>query len=224
MSRSGEPDMPLGPGDDGLSEAAPSSPAAARPASPRRASPAKGGAGKGAGKGTGKGKGRRKASGGLSLAAMIGFSLAFLTLVLDQASKLYFLFVYDLPIREPVVVNPFLSLIVVWNRGISYGLFQQHSTLGRWILIVVSIAAAIGLSVWIRRTSAKLLAASLGLIVGGAVGNVIDRLAYGAVFDFIQFQVGGWSWYVFNVADAAIVAGVAGLLYDSFVLERRRKA
>ncbi|MBZ6076102.1 signal peptidase II [Microvirga sp. WGZ8] len=155
---------------------------------------------------------------------MIGFSLALLTLIFDQATKIYYLFVYDLPVREPVVLNPFLSLIVVWNRGISYGLFQQHTDLGRWILIVVSIAAAVGLSFWIRRTTAKLLAASLGLIVGGAIGNVIDRLAYGAVFDFIQFQIGGWSWYVFNVADAAIVAGVIGLLYDSFVLEKRRKA
>src|SRR3712207_4124698 len=111
---------------------------------------------------------------------------------------------------------------MIWNRGISYGLFQQNSELGRWVLIVVSILAAIGLSVWIRRTAARVLAVSLGLIVGGAVGNVIDRLVYGAVFDFIQIHWGEWSWYVFNVADAAIVAGVAGLLYDSFVLERKR--
>ncbi|HEU6441216.1 MAG TPA: signal peptidase II [Microvirga sp.] len=153
---------------------------------------------------------------------MLGFSAALITLILDQATKLYTLFVYDLPLREPVEFAPFINLIVVWNRGISYGLFQQDGDLGRWILIVVSILAAIGLSVWIRRTEAKLLATSLGLIVGGAIGNVIDRLAYGAVFDFIQFHIGDWSWYVFNVADAAIVAGVIGLLYDSFVLEGRR--
>jgi signal peptidase II len=154
----------------------------------------------------------------------VGFIVALLTLIVDQATKLYFLFVFDLPVREPVVVNPFVNLIVVWNRGISYGLFQQHTDLGRWILIGVSILAALALSVWIRRTQSRFLAASLALIVGGAIGNVIDRWAYGAVFDFIQFSVGGWSWYVFNVADAAIVAGVAGLLYDSFVLERRRIA
>lgn len=170
----------------------------------------------------GRGQGRRVQKGGLSMAAAIGFSLALVTLVLDQATKLYTLFIYDLPVREPVELTPFLNLIVVWNRGISYGLFQQSSDLGRWGLIVISILAAIGLSVWIRRTKGKLLAASLGLIVGGAVGNVIDRLAYGAVFDFIQFHIGTWSWYVFNIADAAIVAGVIGLLYDSFVLEARR--
>ncbi|WP_245571775.1 signal peptidase II [Microvirga subterranea] len=152
----------------------------------------------------------------------MGFAVALVTLLLDQASKLYTLFVYDLPVREPVELTPFLNLIVVWNRGISYGLFQQHTDLGRWILIVVSILASIGLGIWIRRTTARLLAASLGLIVGGAIGNVIDRLAYGAVFDFLQLHWGSWSWYVFNVADAAIVAGVVSLLYDSFVLEKRR--
>jgi signal peptidase II len=174
-----------------------------------------------------KGGGRSRSSktarsNGWSLAAILGFSIALITLVLDQATKLYTLYVYDLPMKEPVELNPFVNLIVVWNRGISYGLFQQDGDLGRWVLIIVSIIAAIGLSLWIRRTSAKLLAVSLGLIVGGAIGNVIDRLRYGAVFDFIQFHIGTWDWYVFNVADAAIVAGVVGLLYDSFVLEGRR--
>lgn len=166
--------------------------------------------------------GGRAARNGFPAAAILGFSFALITLILDQATKIYAYRVLDLPINEPIVLTPFLKLIVVWNRGISYGLFQQDGDLGRWVLIVVSILAAIGLSVWIRRTRAKLLAASLGLIVGGAIGNVIDRLWYGAVFDFIQFHVGDWSWYVFNVADAAIVAGVIGLLYDSFVLEGRR--
>jgi signal peptidase II len=170
-----------------------------------------------------KGSGRsRTAQRGLSVAAILGFSVAVITLILEQVTKLYSLFVYDLPVKEPVEFAPFINLIVVWNRGISYGLFQQNSEIGRWGLIIISILAAIGLSFWIRRTTAKLLAVSLGLIVGGAIGNVIDRLAYGAVFDFIQIHIGSWSWYVFNVADAAIVAGVVGLLYDSFVLEGRR--
>jgi signal peptidase II len=168
-----------------------------------------------------KGRAGAKAK-GLTWPARIGFAAALATLVLDQATKLYALFVYDLPVREPVELTPFLNLIVVWNRGISYGLFQQHTDLGRWVLIVISILASIGLGIWIRRTTGRLLAASLGLIAGGAIGNVIDRLAYGAVFDFLQLHWGSWSWYVFNVADAAIVAGVVGLLYDSFVLEKRR--
>jgi signal peptidase II len=172
----------------------------------------------------GSGEGRRVKGDRFVTPSRIGFVVALLTLIVDQATKLYTLFVFDLPVREPVVVTPFINLIVVWNRGISYGLFQQHTDLGRWILMVVSILAALALTVWIRRTKGRLLAASLALIVGGAIGNVIDRLAYGAVFDFIQMRVGDWSWYVFNVADAAIVAGVVGLLYDSFVLERRRLA
>lgn len=153
----------------------------------------------------------------------VGFVIAALAFAADQASKLTLLFIVDLPAREPVVLAPFASLIVVWNRGISYGLFQQHTEFGRWLLIVVSLAAALGLGFWIRRAEARLLAVALGLIVGGALGNLVDRLAYGAVFDFVYLHAAGYSWYVFNVADAAIVAGVAGLVYDSFTSERRSR-
>src|SRR5918998_2217812 len=154
--------------------------------------------------------------------AGLGALLALVTLALDQASKLYLLFAYELPLKEPLVLAPFLELIVVWNRGISYGLFQQESEFGRWVLLAVMIAAAVGLSVWMMRAASRLLAASLGLIVGGAVGNAIDRVAYGAVFDFVHVHVGSFSWYVFNIADAAIVAGVVGLVYDALVLDKRR--
>jgi signal peptidase II len=155
--------------------------------------------------------------------ARLGAVVAATTLVLDQASKLYLLFGYDLPVREPLVLAPFLELMVVWNRGISYGLFQQETEIGRWALIAISIAAALGLSLWIARVPSRLLAAALGLIVGGAIGNAIDRLAYGAVFDFVHVHVGSFSWYVFNIADAAIVAGVIGLVYDALVLDKRRR-
>jgi signal peptidase II len=154
--------------------------------------------------------------------AVLGALVALATFVVDQATKLYFLFVDVLSVREPVRLAPFLALIVVWNRGISYGLFQQHTELGRWALVALSLLAAAGLAVWIRRVQTPLLAATLGLIVGGALGNAVDRIAYGAVFDFIHFHVGSFSWYVFNIADAAIVVGVVGLLYDSLVLEKRR--
>ena len=152
----------------------------------------------------------------------LGALVVLATLALDQATKLYFLFADVLSQREPIRLAPFLDLIVVWNRGISYGLFQQHTELGRWALVAVSVVAGIGLSLWIRRAPNPLVAAALGLIVGGALGNAVDRVAYGAVFDFIHFHVGSFSWYVFNIADAAIVAGVVGLLYDALVLERRR--
>ncbi len=154
--------------------------------------------------------------------ARLSIIVALATLALDQASKLYLLFVFDLFLHEPVALGPFVELIVVWNRGISYGLLQQDTDLGRWLLTIFSIAVAIGLAVWMLRTPHRLLAASLALIVGGAIGNAIDRIAYGAVFDFVHVHVGTFSWYVFNIADAAIVAGVIGLVYDSFVLEGRR--
>lgn len=153
----------------------------------------------------------------------LGLAVAVITLALDQASKLWLLFGFNLPLREPVRLLPFFDLVVVWNRGISYGLFQQDGEAGRWALVVVSVLAAIGLGVWMLRAEGRLIAASLALIVGGAIGNAIDRVAYGAVFDFAHLHAGSFSWYVFNIADAAIVAGVAGLLYDSLVLDRRRR-
>jgi signal peptidase II len=152
--------------------------------------------------------------------ARLGLWTALATLVADQGSKLGLLFGYDLPGRDAVSLGPFVTLIVVWNRGISYGLFQQHTEIGRWLLTGLSLIAAVALFVWMRRTDNRLLSASLGLIAGGALGNAIDRLAYGAVFDFVHVHAGSFSWYVFNIADAAIVAGVAGLIYDSLFAGR----
>jgi signal peptidase II len=154
--------------------------------------------------------------------ARLGFWVALATFALDQASKLYLLYGYDLPVWEPLVLAPFLELVVVWNQGMSYGLFKQNTEVGRWALVAVQIAAAVGLSLWMVRASGRILVLSLALIVGGAAGNALDRIVFGAVFDFVHFHVGAWSWYVFNVADAAIVAGVIGLLYDALVLERQR--
>ena len=150
-----------------------------------------------------------------------GALVAVATFAADQASKLWLLFGYDLPMREPVAVTPFLNLIVVWNRGISYGLLQQGSDLGRWALVVLSIVATVAIAWWLRSAATRVLATALGLLAGGALGNAVDRAAYGAVFDFAQLHWGTWSWYVFNIADVAIVAGVVGLLYDSLVEGRR---
>lgn len=158
----------------------------------------------------------------MSRAARIGFLWAFLALVADQASKLFLLFLYELPLRYPITLGPFIDLTVEWNRGVSYGLFQQDSDLGRWLLIGVSVFAVIFMAVWMLRIQTTFLATSIGLIIGGAIGNGIDRIAYGAVFDFVHFHVGSFSWYIFNVADALIVFGVIGLMYDSFFLEKKR--
>ncbi|MER2251895.1 signal peptidase II [Methylorubrum podarium] len=151
-----------------------------------------------------------------------GLIAALATLALDQASKLWLYFGTDLVMTQPWRLAPFADFVVVWNRGVSYGLFQQEGGLGRWLLVGVSLAAAVGLSVWMYRAGSRLLTVALGLIVGGALGNAIDRAAYGAVFDFVHLHAGTWSWYVFNVADAAIVAGVVGLILDSLRPAGRR--
>lgn len=149
----------------------------------------------------------------------LGLAALAATFVLDQASKVWLIEGYDLPMRQPLVLGPYVTLTGVWNRGISYGLFQQYSELGRWLLAGLSVAAAIALTVWLTRTPKRLLALALGLIAGGAIGNAVDRVAYGAVFDFVHLHAGAYSWYVFNLADAAIVAGVVGLVYDSLVAD-----
>lgn len=147
----------------------------------------------------------------------LGALAAAATLAADQASKLYLLFVFGLPDRGIVPVTGFLDLVTAWNKGISYGLFQQESALGRYALLAFQIAATVFLAIWLWRAEQRWTALGLGLIIGGAIGNIIDRAAYGAVFDFVHLHLGDWSWYIFNVADAAIVAGVAVLLYETLV-------
>ena len=146
-----------------------------------------------------------------------GLAVALAVLFFDQAHKWWMLRVYDIPARGAVEITPFFDLVLVWNRGISYGLFQQNGDLGRWLLILFSAAAIIFLVFWLARAQASFAALALGLVIGGAASNLLDRLIHGAVADFFHFHAYGYSWYVFNFADAAIVAGVAGLLYDSFL-------
>jgi signal peptidase II len=135
----------------------------------------------------------------------LGLAVASATAFIDQANKLYMLH-----------VTPFFDMVLAWNKGISYGLLPQDSTLGRVALIAFAIVASLALIVWLARVTTPLAAVAIGLIVGGAIGNAIDRIAYGAVADFYAFHAFGFQWYIFNIADVAIVAGVIGLLYDSF--------
>lgn len=160
-------------------------------------------------------------------AARLGLVTALLIVAADQASKLWLLYVYELGRRGVVTLLPVLDLVLTWNYGISYGLFQQEGA-GRWVLIGIAVVAVVLLGLWLRRAETRLTALALGLIIGGAIGNAIDRLAYGAVADFVLFHVTTesfrFSWYVFNLADAAIVAGVVGLLYESFLATGAPKA
>jgi lipoprotein signal peptidase len=132
----------------------------------------------------------------------------------DQASKLWILDGLQLPLLGRVDLLPVLSLTMVWNQGVTFGMFKADGPWGPLLLVGVAIAIVVALAVWLWRAESRLVALSLGAIAGGAVGNVLDRLRFGAVVDFIHFHVGSWSWYVFNVADAAIVCGVAALVLD----------
>ena len=157
-----------------------------------------------------------------------GLTAALITAVLDQASKLWLLYGFDLGSRGRVPVLPFFDLVLVWNKGISYGLFAQDTALGQMLLLGFKIAAAVFLWVWLARAENRLMAVSLGLIIGGAIGNAVDRLAHGAVVDFALLHLTTakftFNWYVFNLADVAIVAGVVGLLYETLLGARAAKA
>ena len=151
--------------------------------------------------------------------ARSGFGLAAATLLADQLHKWWMIGLWKLPLGHRLPITPFLDLVYVVNPGISYSLLAN---LGQMPLIVFALISSLALAVWIVHAHSRLVAASLGLIAGGALGNAIDRLHLGGVADFFSLHAAGFYWYVFNIADVAIVAGVAGLLYDSIVVSRKK--
>jgi signal peptidase II len=158
----------------------------------------------------------------------LGLAVAVATAGIDQATKLWLLYGFDLAAKVPVRITPFLDLVLVWNKGISYGLFQQQSALGQAALLAIKAVAVTFLWMWLARTPSRLTAVALGLITGGAVGNAIDGFVHEGVADFVLFHITTqtihFNWYVFNYADAAIVVGVAALLYESLFPARAAKA
>jgi signal peptidase II len=144
-----------------------------------------------------------------------GMAAALLAAAADQLFKVWTIGALEASPAKKIVLAPFFDLVMAWNPGISYGLLKQDSDLGRWVLIAVSLSAVLGLSYWLAQLPHRLPALSLGLIIGGAAGNAADRIRFGAVADFFSFHVASFYWYIFNLADVAIVVGVAGLLLDS---------
>jgi len=153
----------------------------------------------------------------------LGLAAAVAAAAVDQAVKLWLLYGFGLTGRGRVPVTSFLDLVLAWNTGISYGLFQQADPLWQWVLLGLKAGAVALLLIWLARTRSRIVGVALGLIVGGAIGNAIDRAVHGAVMDFVLFHITTptWTfeWYVFNIADAAIVAGVIGLVYESLFLQ-----
>jgi signal peptidase II len=145
----------------------------------------------------------------------LGLAVAIAVLAADQASKYWILYVLRLPELRQVRLLPVLDLAMVWNRGVTFGLLNG---LGAWssaVLAALALCVVAALGWWMHRAESRLTAIALGAIAGGAVGNVIDRVRFGEVVDFIRAHVGVWSWPVFNLADSAIVCGVAALIIGS---------
>jgi lipoprotein signal peptidase len=155
----------------------------------------------------------------------LGAAAGLIVLAADQGSKWWVLHVLDLPSLGQVALLPMLNLTMVWNPGVTFGLLRADSWWGSLLLAAVAIGVVIALGFWLRRAESRMAAVSIGAIAGGAIGNVIDRVRYGAVVDFIHFYIpttsGEWSWYVFNVADASIVCGVAALVIETQWPKRR---
>ncbi len=151
---------------------------------------------------------------------LLGLAAAFFAALIDQIHKYWMLHVFGIEARQPVTLAPFLDVVMSWNHGVSYSLFPAHEAAGRALLLAGQGVIVAGLLWWMWRAQSRLTAIALGLVVGGALGNAIDRLARGAVADFFYLHttlpVGPLANYVFNVADVAITAGVALLLFESF--------
>lgn len=142
-----------------------------------------------------------------------GLIVAVLVLVIDQASKFYLV---DLMARHPegIVLTPFFNLVQVWNRGVSFGVLGSE-WLGenqRWLLAALAVGVAVAMVFWLRKVTSRWESLAIGLVIGGAVGNAIDRVIYGAVADFFDFHVSGWHWPAFNVADMGISCGAVALV------------
>jgi signal peptidase II len=142
-----------------------------------------------------------------------GVRMLLLVLALDQGSKWYFLQVSDLPYFQPISVTPFFDLVMVWNKGISFGMFSSQNQ--PYLLIALSAVIVFILWRWLATAGSRWIAGAIGAIIGGALGNVIDRLRFGAVADFFDFHMDIYHWPAFNVADSAIFIGVVILCADS---------
>lgn len=148
----------------------------------------------------------------MSRFAKYGLFLALVILVLDLATKAWMM--AFIPARGGMVdLLPVFKLVEVWNRGMSFGLFSDSGA--KWVLIGLALAISAGIVWWLRAANGWRQGAALGLVLGGAIGNVLDRLRFGAVYDFLYFHVGDWYWPAFNLADSAITVGVVLLVWDS---------
>jgi signal peptidase II len=152
-----------------------------------------------------------------------GIGVAALVVLLDQLTKAWVVGFFAGQPRM-VGVTPFFSLVLTWNRGVSFGFFNAGDGPGPLVFSLLAAAIVIALLLWLARTDDPLLAGGIGLVIGGAIGNVVDRLSRGAVVDFLDFHLAGWHWPAFNVADAGICIGVGLMLLDGLLGRREARS
>ncbi len=150
---------------------------------------------------------------------MKGLLIAALILVLDQLTKQLILNYFNNGGQE-IAVLPFFNIVMVWNYGISFGMFSELKI--PVVLITLSTSITLILLIWLRKTTDTLVGVALGFIIGGAIGNIIDRFRFGAVADFLDFHVSGWHWPAFNIADSTIFIGVVLLCFHSMFMDHNR--
>ena len=147
------------------------------------------------------------------------FVLSLIAFVIDRVSKNEILSIFEENNLEKIFVNPFLDLFLVFNTGISYGLLGGESSFQKWLLIIISVSIVAFLLLWMKDSTSRLVNISISFITGGALGNILDRILYGGVIDFISLHAYGYYWYIFNIADVFIVFGVI-LFLIKILMER----
>jgi len=150
-----------------------------------------------------------------------GLVVAIIAVSLDQINKWYMLDIVDMMSGQTIHYNDYLDIVMVWNQGISFGLFQNEYS--QYIFSALSSVIIIILLIWLKKADRQFMAIAIGFIIGGAIGNIIDRTTYGAVADFYYFHLGDYYWPAFNIADSTIFIGAAMLIIDSLFLHDHNK-
>ncbi len=151
---------------------------------------------------------------------LIGLSIAFAVIVLDQLSK-YWILEHVLETYRNIEITPFFNIVNAWNTGVSFSMFSDSGAIGVIVLSTIAISVVVGLLWWLKKEQSRMLQIALGLIIGGALGNVIDRIRIGAVFDFLDFHLLGHHWPAFNLADSAICVGAIIILIDGLFFNKK---
>ena len=149
-----------------------------------------------------------------------GLVAAALVALADQLSKAWVLWFFAEPAPRIHPITGFFNLVLAWNRGVSFGIYNNDGAINALVFTAGAAIVVAGLILWLRRVREPLLATAIGLVIGGAIGNVIDRLRYGGVVDFLDFHLADWHWFTFNLADSAICIGVGFMVIDSLLARR----